>query len=162
MIEELKPCPFCGTQPTGYDQIGYSSVKCKPCNFSIKVKSVDGPPYAPELWNTRATNPAPAEQVEVDAVEYQQLSRYGNWDRVDKAVYDLGKLGESREKFRALYTHPATVPAGCKVVPVDLLRRLVRATGTVYGMASEAKSVMAPEYAKTHDEGRAILGAKYE
>lgn len=40
------------------------------------------------------------------AAEYQQLSRYGNWDRVDKAVYDLGKLGDTPEKFRALYSTP--------------------------------------------------------
>lgn len=51
---ELLPCPFCGLAPTEYDQIGYSSVKCRACKFSIKVKSQDGPPYAPELWNRRA------------------------------------------------------------------------------------------------------------
>lgn len=56
--DQLLPCPFCGQQPKEYDQIGYSSVKCKTCNFSIKVKSMDGPPYAPELWNTRAQLPA--------------------------------------------------------------------------------------------------------
>lgn len=59
----------------------------------------------------------------VEVVGYQQLSRYGNWDRVDKAVYELGKLGDAPQKFRALYAHPASVPAGCKVVPVELLGR---------------------------------------
>jgi len=44
------------------------------------------------------------------AAEYQQLSRYGNWDRVDKAVYDIGKLGDTPEKFRALYTTPQPGP----------------------------------------------------
>lgn len=39
--------------------------------------------------------------------EYQQLSRYGNWDRIDKVDFDLGILGSCPEKFRALYTHPA-------------------------------------------------------
>lgn len=48
-------CPFCGAAPTEYDQIGYSSVKCHTCKFSIKVKAEDGPPYAPELWNRRST-----------------------------------------------------------------------------------------------------------
>lgn len=47
-------------------------------------------------------------------------------------------------------------------VPRELLERLVRATGTVYQMASGAKSVMAPEYAKTHDEGRALLASHAE
>ncbi|MDV5861334.1 hypothetical protein QM298_10485 [Pseudomonas mendocina] len=53
-----------------------------------------------------------AEQGERQEVvaEYQQLSRYGNWDRVDKAVYDLGKLGDTPEKFRALYTTPQPGP----------------------------------------------------
>lgn len=57
----LLPCPFCGQPPTEYDQIGYSSVKCHGCKFSIKRKSEDGAPYAPDLWNRRA---APAVQGE--------------------------------------------------------------------------------------------------
>jgi hypothetical protein len=48
-----------------------------------------------------------AEPVQGEAVEYQQLSRYGNWDRIDKAAFDLGNLGQTPERFRALYTSPA-------------------------------------------------------
>ncbi|WP_313210724.1 Lar family restriction alleviation protein [Stutzerimonas nitrititolerans] len=62
--DELLPCPFCGLAPTEHDQIGYSSVKCRACKFSIKVKSQDGPPYAPELWNRRA---APVAHAAVSA-----------------------------------------------------------------------------------------------
>lgn len=51
---ELLPCPFCGGEPKEYDQIGYSSVKCDNCKFSIKRKAEDGAPYAVELWNRRA------------------------------------------------------------------------------------------------------------
>jgi len=52
--DELLPCPFCGLAPVEYDQIGYSSVKCHTCKFSIKVKACEAPPYAPELWNRRS------------------------------------------------------------------------------------------------------------
>jgi hypothetical protein len=60
-----------------------------------------------------------AEPVQGEAVEYQQLSRYGNWDRIDKATFDLGKLGQSPERFRALYTSPAKPDAEL----VELLRQ---------------------------------------
>ena len=43
-----------------------------------------------------------------EPVEYQQLSRYENWDRVDKAVFELGLLSSAPERFRALYAAPVT------------------------------------------------------
>jgi hypothetical protein len=39
-------------------------------------------------------------------VEYQQLSRYGNWDRIDKVAFDLGMLSTAPERFRPLYAAP--------------------------------------------------------
>lgn len=67
---------------------------------------------APEAPDHIAEASKMAEQGErQEAVaEYQQLSRYGNWDRVDKAVYDLGKLGDTPDKFRALYATPQPGP----------------------------------------------------
>lgn len=65
----LLPCPFCGQPPTEYDQIGYSSVKCHGCKFSIKRKSEDGAPHAPDLWNRRA---APTVQGEPVAWLYEK------------------------------------------------------------------------------------------
>lgn len=67
---------------------------------------------APEVPDHTERNLEMVEQGErQEAVaEYQQLSRYGNWDRVDKAVYDLGKLGDTPDKFRALYTTPQPGP----------------------------------------------------
>jgi hypothetical protein len=61
-----------------------------------------------EAWNTRAqAKAAPqAEPASRDAAEYQQFSRYGNWERIEKAIFDLGLLGQSPERFRALYAHP--------------------------------------------------------
>ncbi|MDG9784685.1 Lar family restriction alleviation protein [Metapseudomonas otitidis] len=71
MTKELKPCPFCGTAPSEYDQIGYSSVKCHTCKFSIKVRSEDGPPYAPEIWNRRAPL-SPAHIEDGEEVDFAQ------------------------------------------------------------------------------------------
>lgn len=65
-----------------------------------------------------------------EPTEYQQLSRYGNWDRIDKAVFELGMLGNCPEKFRALYTHPADQVADDLTmvkVPRELLERVVKA-----------------------------------
>lgn len=62
--------------------------------------------------------------------EYQQLSRYGSWDRIDKAVFDLGMLGSSPERFRPLYTHPADQVAEGVVVPVDQLNRAIGILGS--------------------------------
>ena len=45
-----------------------------------------------------------------EPVEYQQLSRYENWDRVDKAVFELGLLSSTPERFRALYAAPVAKP----------------------------------------------------
>ena len=55
-------------------------------------------------WKARAQLPRQGGEA---VAEYQQLSRYNNWDRIDKAAFDLGKLGSCPERFRALYTHPA-------------------------------------------------------
>lgn len=81
MIDQLKPCPFCGGAPTEYDQIGYSSVKCHPCKFSIKVRSQDGPPYAPELWNRRADAQAGQQEpatAQDDLVVYRAVNQFGS------------------------------------------------------------------------------------
>ncbi len=43
-----------------------------------------------------------------EPVEYQQWSRYENWDRVDKAVFELGLLSSTPERFRALYAAPVS------------------------------------------------------
>lgn len=61
------------------------------------------------------------EPVQGEAVEYQQLSRYGNWDRIDKAAFDIGKLGQATERFRALYTAAAKPDAEL----VNILKRVV-------------------------------------
>lgn len=100
MGEELKPCPFCGGKPKEYDQIGYSSVKCKPCNFSIKVKSMDGPPYAPELWNTRAQ--LPSRQGAGEAAGYFNAGETGE-------LYELFTVSKLKTWYytEPLYTHPA-------------------------------------------------------
>ena len=61
---------------------------------------------------------APAEPVSREVVEYQQLSRWGCWDRIEKDVFDLGVLGHTPERFRALYTAPPSPDAEL----VELLR----------------------------------------
>jgi len=89
---------------------------------SIKLRE----DFAP---NKRVFTSAPAPEVQAEqgerqeaVAEYQQLSRYGNWDRVDKAVYDLGKLGDTPEKFRALYTTPQPCPDVRALLSADDVR----------------------------------------
>lgn len=85
-----------------------------------KQRCLDLLPEAIASMNTRAQS-AP-EPGQGEAVEYQQLSRYNNWDRIDKEVYDLGKLGKSPERFRALYTAADKPDAEL----VELLREAVK------------------------------------
>jgi|GEM_PF-4140376 len=91
MAEELKACAECGA-PEGY----VSGER-----FMAEHERVR------ELRAEIAALRAKASQVGEAVAEYQQLSRYGNWDRIDKVDFDLGILGSCPEKFRALYTHPA-------------------------------------------------------
>jgi hypothetical protein len=118
---ELLPCPFCGGEPnlTHSDYVHddlrpMPVVECKSCSAWVRA----------EDWNTRTQS---AEPVQGEAVEYQQLSRYGNWDRIDKAAFDLGNLGQTPERFRALYTSPAK-PDAELVELLAKLRRMVCAT----------------------------------
>jgi len=92
------------------------AAKADPYNQSDSMNELQG--GIAYLWNLRAQSAT--EPVQGEAVEYQQLSRYNNWDRIDKEVYDLGKLGQSPERFRALYTAAAKPDAEM----VELLRDL--------------------------------------
>lgn len=69
-------------------------------------------------WAISQAQSAP-EPVQGEAVEYQQLSRYGNWDRIDKAAFDIGKLGQATERFRALYTAAAKPDAELVALLLD-------------------------------------------
>lgn len=81
--------------------------------------------------------------------------------RIEKYLPEITKEKEVAALSSPVQTEqPApVVPDGCVSVPRELLERLTRATGTVFQLASDAKSVMAPEYAKTHDEARTALDA---
>lgn len=76
-----------------------------------------------------------------EPTEYQQLSRYGYWDRIDKAVFDLGMLGNCPEKFRALYTHPADQVAEGVVVARELRSVLAMILNALDRDAAEGKQV---------------------
>lgn len=56
MIEELKPCPFCGSAPRLVDgrdvNIGYF-VKCEPCALCLPASVCRDPAAAIAQWNTR-------------------------------------------------------------------------------------------------------------
>ena len=118
MTEELKACPFCGGEPLIQEHPAHShslqigewkmpdhpgswTIECVKCNCGMIDESCDA---ALRAWNTRAQLPSQGGEA---VAEYQQLSRYGNWERIDKVDFDLGMLGNCPEKFRALYTHPA-------------------------------------------------------
>jgi len=108
MAEELKARPFCGgaakrITPEDADNFGGDVITCSKCECCTRVVFGEKEGLA-ESWNTRAQLPSQGGEA---VAEYQQLSRYGNWDRIDKVDFDLGMLGSCPEKFRALYTHPA-------------------------------------------------------
>jgi Lar family restriction alleviation protein len=105
--EHLEPCPFCGGGRQQQSSNGHES------NLMVCECGAEGPPGEDDIeaidrWNARAqAKAAPqAEPASRDAAEYQQFSRYGNWERIEKAIFDLGLLGQSPERFRALYAHP--------------------------------------------------------
>jgi hypothetical protein len=74
-----------------------------------------------------AASAGSAEPVSREVVEHQQLSRFGYWDRIEKDVFDLGVLGHTPERFRALYTTPPS--------PDAELVALLRDERTYNGMA---------------------------
>lgn len=88
--------------------------------------------------------------------EYQQLSRYGNWDRIDKAAFDIGILGACPEKFRALYTHPADQVAEGVVVSRELLDSFLKKIACHPGMLFTPIDGLLRDY----DELRALLASK--
>lgn len=57
MIDDLKPCPFCGSHDLkeyyGYP-VQYSIVKCQDCGGRIVLYGV--PQQAAQAWNRRADN----------------------------------------------------------------------------------------------------------
>jgi hypothetical protein len=118
MAEELKACPFCGGAVRFHsdeDCHGCHYIECSGCKAMFDFSHTTDPENQCDslhelqcgiahTWNTRAKLPSKGGEA---VAEYQQLSRYENWDRIDKVAFDLGKLGSCPEKFRALYTHPA-------------------------------------------------------
>jgi hypothetical protein len=118
MAEELKllPCPFCGCEVGLVTGFAYHVVRG---DHALTCVFLDEEPVATaEEWNTRTQLPSQGGEA---VAEYQQLSRYGNWDRIDKVAFDLGKLGSCPEKFRAIYTRPADqVAEGVKPEPIQV------------------------------------------
>ena len=70
-----------------------------------------------------------------EPVEYQQLSRYENWDRVDKAVFELGRLSSTPERFRALYAAPVSEAKAQGVVMPEPMKRGDEGGSGEYGAA---------------------------
>lgn len=91
--------------------------------------------YIRDVWQ-RMVKAAPAEPVIRGAVEYQQLSRWGCWDRIEKDVFDLGVLGHTPERFRALYTAPPS-PDAELVELIELVRAKIRSAGRCHPNAVE-------------------------
>ena len=78
------------------------------CGLNNEGDPIGGDPaggYANDNARLRAELAAIKAQ---EPVEYQQLSRYENWDRVNKAVFELGLLSSAPERFRALYAAPVS------------------------------------------------------
>lgn len=78
-----------------------ASQQTEPCEVGKRIENaiVYGTSH-PEMYAT------PSEDGGEVPVEYQQLSRYGNWDRIEKDVFDLGLIGATPDRFRALYATP--------------------------------------------------------
>ena len=82
MTEELKPCPFCGGDPSvstyeteslwSHNQVTYTKVGCDDCD--VGFDSEEGMTPAPDAWNARANQP-PAQDGLVDAL--QELLKIG-------------------------------------------------------------------------------------
>ena len=70
-----------------------------------------------------------------EPVEYQQWSRYENWDRVDKAVFELGLLSSTPERFRALYAAPVSAAKAQGVVMPEPMKRGDEGGSGEYGAA---------------------------
>lgn len=109
MSEELKPCPFCGGKNISYSthQIGIA-VGCDSCGAVCEIKGSKD--QCAEAWNTRAQLPSKGGE----AVAWLDPVRGLDW-LVDRMTVAPGTK---------LYTHPAT-PPGSRVVPVELLERVI-------------------------------------
>ena len=71
MNEELKPCPFCGGQPSVYeifynDEIIKYGIECNDCKASTKLFTNRN--YAVIVWNRRGWN---AEKIEKEYINYE-------------------------------------------------------------------------------------------
>jgi hypothetical protein len=132
MAEELEACPFCGGAVRFHsdeDCHGCHYIECSGCKAMFDFSHTTDPENQCDslhelqcgiahTWNTRAKLPSKGGEA---VAEYQQLSRYENWDRIDKVAFDLGKLGSCPEKFRAIYTRPADqVAEGVKPEPIQV------------------------------------------
>jgi hypothetical protein len=146
MAEELKACR-------------HGRNFCLECHYDPASPSKTLPQMYEEMMAENAALRAQLPSQGGEAVaEYQHLSRYGNWDRIDKVAFDLGKLGSCPEKFRALYTHPADQVADSVVVSRELLDRLFKADADFAreGSASSTLDAIA-RYDGAMDELLALL-----
>ena len=58
MTEELKPCPFCGSNLIKLENMGWPSVYCIKCGAKVAGMGYaeDGAKSAIKKWNRRQTN----------------------------------------------------------------------------------------------------------
>lgn len=131
MSEELKPCPFCGgpmtlrvSRSNGHQIFGKHTKDCAFSDISACMQEPSNCEWvADEIikrWNTRAALPV-REAVGGDQVVGRV---HHNSEHAEPVRAVLNSIGRQLPDDAPLYTHPATtVPAGSRVVQVELLER---------------------------------------
>ncbi|OQB12814.1 MAG: hypothetical protein BWY15_02108 [Firmicutes bacterium ADurb.Bin193] len=97
----IKPCPFCGTQPEWYGEAisdGHYALRCPNCHCMIREDRRD---KTIGIWNNRYETPASKENIHYNAEEFKKwLStpdgmRYTKWffseDEDGKVMYEKAK-----------------------------------------------------------------------
>lgn len=157
MSEELKACPFCGceveaprSRPSSADQSegyvaflacycgGYSATAHQTGKGSTEHEAVQD---VIAKWNRR-TLPQPAAVEAVEVVEVVAITNRGvcYW----QAPHLLDLLPNGTQLMTVAQHNrimAATVPAGCKVVPVELLERCAQYTPTIEKQEDRARAL---------------------